>query len=105
MACGSYVLNWQVKMLPYHTAATQWKKGWHSERRQSVRRRSCKSEGITLQEATTVIRDWQIRLDVQAAISRVKVEGEGADDEDMKLVLAYLLCLLTYRSWQTPGCD
>ena len=50
-----------------------------------------------------MIRDWQIRLDVQAAISRVKVEGEGADDEDMKLVLAYLLCLLAYRSWQTPG--
>ena len=40
---------------------------------------------------------------MQAAISRVKVEGEGADDEDMKLVLAYLLCLLAYRSWQRPG--
>lgn len=34
---------------------------------------------ITLEEATTVIKDQQIQLDVAAAISNVAVAGEGAD--------------------------
>ena len=80
----------------------QWKAAIRPEKLQEASA-SSNCEVITLQEATTVIRDRQIRLHVQAAISRVKVEGEEVDDEDMKLVLAYLFCLLAYHSWQRPG--
>ena len=80
----------------------QWKAAIRPEKLQEASA-SSNCEVITLQETTTVIRDRQIRLHVQAAISRVKVEGEEVDDEDMKLVLAYLFCLLAYHSWQRPG--
>lgn len=40
---------------------------------------TAESDMITLEEATAVIKDQQIRLDVAAAISNVAVAGEGAD--------------------------
>ena len=64
---------------------------------------TAESDMITLEEATAVIKDKQIRLDVAAAISNVAVAGEGADTDDIKLILAFLLTLLAYRSWQRPG--
>lgn len=40
---------------------------------------TAESDMITLEEATAVTKDQQIRLDVAAAISNVAVAGEGAD--------------------------
>ena len=84
----------------------QWKAAIRPEKKlqEEKGRAAAESDMITLTEATAVIKDKQIRLDVVAAISNVAGAGEGADmKDDIKLILAFLLTLLAYRSWQRPG--
>ena len=49
-----------------------------------------------------MIRKKEIRFDIEAALSRISTCDDPAKD-DLKLVLAYMLTLLAYRSWQTTG--
>ena len=81
----------------------QWKAGIRPEKKLQEEKGRAAAESdidmITLEEATAV---KQIRPDVVAAISNVAGAG-GADTDDIKLILAFLLTLLAYRSWQRPG--
>ena len=79
----------------------QWKAGIQPQKKLQEQQAlaSAESEMITVEEATAVTKDEQIRLDVAAAISNVAGAGEGADRDDIKLILAFLMPLNVTESY------